>query len=596
MRHLIVNDDVKIIKCEQYLFVNQLMSDKVMMHNRKIDCSVIKNPWLDKERYQKAHDYIAEFKNKVLSELVVQLNKNYNIEFDYNQWNMLIGIWLTDILFLIYDHYTRITSINEEFDIVINKINVQMQKTISESISCMVCDDNYNAFLYSIICKELGVKVHCKENKNIFKKINKVCYYMQSKYGRRILIDKIMKKQKKSVAVTSTQFNNKVKEDTEVVIIKGRFPAQLEKDIESEFTNKVVFFSDSDFEDIEKQIICSNQTCHHINIDLNNITLNNKYEEIAIKIITNMIPKELMMENFMTIYKKAQDITQRWKIRKIYSSAFVGMDFLASMCACFEYKKNVEIVDIQHSAVYNLNNSLAYHESLIFDDFLTWGWKEDEKKSNCNIKPFYINRIVHPLNMDCFKSSTRILYATNPIEKYEIGRGLICDNYEKKHFQFINELDEFEKTQIVVRLFADDINSTIMHKYTQSYKNIKLENVREIKFYDSLACSKILICDSFGSTHIESMIWNHPVMFFNGIEMPIKNRQVEELLNELKEVYIYADSPKELIDNYRKIENIDDWWNSNSVQNAIKKYLHICANGYDEDLKNIWINELLKSN
>ncbi len=596
MKHLVVNDNVKLVKEEKYIFVDQLMANKVLAYNKNINYCVIKNPWLNKERYQEAHDYIASFKKKVLSELVEQLNEIYKLKFDYNQWNILIGMWLTDILFLIYDHYTRITSIDERFNLVINKINIETNRSVAESISSMVCDDYFNAFIYSVICKELGIEIIYKEERDSTKVIKKLCYYMQSKYGRKKIADKLIKKKRKSKHDFNGAIIDKVKEGTEIVVIKGRFPNGLENAIKDEVGDRIVMFSDSDFENIESYIICDTQDEHPISINFDNLTFDNRFEEIAAKIVPCIIPEEFCVNNFINIYKKAENIIKQWNIKKIYSSAYIGIGFLASMCASLEYDKNVEVIDIQHSAGYNLNNSAIYNESLVFDKILTWGWKTGRKIYGCDIDSFSINRTILSENMSYDSKSDRILYATNQIESYEVGRGLICDNYEKRHFELIDELNEDEKKHLIVRLFTDDINSSIMHKYICEYKNIKLENVREIKFYDSLSRSKLLICDSYGSTHIESMILNHPVMFFNGIDMPIKNEQVEDLLDELKKVYIYADSPKELMDNYRKIDNIKQWWDSSIVQETVKRYLDVCANGYNKDLKKIWISEFLKEN
>ena len=591
MKYLVVNNDIVFNKGKNYLFVDKLLADKSLMYYRNIRFCVSENPWMDKERYQEAHDYVAQLKKKFLLAFVTQLNEKYELEFDFNQWNLLIGTWLTDIIFLLYDHYTRITSIEEEFKLIMKDFTINTRKTLIDSLVSMVRDDDFNAYLYYCICKELGVEVVYDNQNDYILKLKKILYYLQSSAGRKMLVTKLLKNKTLKNENGIDLFVDKVKDNTETVVVKGRFPGDLEKDIKEEVEERIVMFTDVEFEKIEKKILSSIEDDSTVTIILDGMEYDNKFEEIVGKIVPELIPIEFNLVAFRKYYECAKIITKNWNIKKIYSSAYIGVGVLASMCACLEYERNVEIVDIQHSATYNLDNSVIYAEALLFNKILTWGWKATNNEYNCNINNFHISRTVPAIRMPYDYDSTRILYASNGIEYYECGRGYICDNYVTRHFQLIDAMNEFEKKQIVVRLFVDDISNPIVHKYICSYKNIKLENVLERKFVDSLLCSKILICDSYGSTHIESMILNHPVIFFNGIDMPIKNEQVEYLLEDLKKVYIYADSPEELLSNYRKIENIEQWWNSDAVQTTVRRYLDVCANGYNKDLKRIWIDE-----
>lgn len=78
---------------------------------------------------------------------------------------------------------------------------------------------------------------------------------------------------------------------------------------------------------------------------------------------------------------------------------------------------------------------------------------------------------------------------------------------------------------------------------------------------------------------VQSLVGNHPtIIFFNPDLFEIRP-EAEEYFNDLKRVEILFDDPRSAAQKVEKIyDNVGEWWLSNRVQTARKKFVNQYAN------------------
>ena len=129
------------------------------------------------------------------------------------------------------------------------------------------------------------------------------------------------------------------------------------------------------------------------------------------------------------------------------------------------------------------------------------------------------------------------------------------------------------KSQIYGRFHETD--SDRWNNYQRIIKKFpNLKKNQDETFYESLNRVEMIISDHLGTTFLECLQANIPIIIFLNKKSYIFRETDNKLIQELVKNKIIFFNPKEaaLFVN-RKYENIDTWWNSNEIQSIRKKLL-----------------------
>jgi putative transferase (TIGR04331 family) len=235
---------------------------------------------------------------------------------------------------------------------------------------------------------------------------------------------------------------------------------------------------------------------------------------------------------------------------------------------------------VQHGGVYGhvRKNAISNIEYKLTDGFISWGWSKSP--------PYTFNNIIlpspHLSKLSLIKKnrfSKNILFVGTI--SYLIPKRYSSDYetvpielYKDVQFKFIKLLTDELKAITFFRDHPGNTNKS--HAFYNYIKNIEIKSEPRMALI-AAQDYKLIVVDHCSTTFLQSFVMNTPTIIFwppNYIEL---NEVAQLEFNKLKEVGVWHNSPESaanFINN--NFKNIDIWWNSEVVQDAIinfnKKY------------------------
>jgi len=144
----------------------------VVLFNEKIKQQLLKNIIINKvivakpyglklSQINKDHDYLFNCYKYFLKELSNNLNIIHKTNKDNRYWEIIIGHWLRNFLWTIYNRYKTLINIKKEFDI--NEVEIINTKEFSYplndtfDLNILANDEFFNFVILSFIIKETKI-------------------------------------------------------------------------------------------------------------------------------------------------------------------------------------------------------------------------------------------------------------------------------------------------------------------------------------------------------------------------------------------------------------------------------------------------------
>ena len=544
--------------------------------------------YISSQEYDMRHQYIYELKRRIIESFRDEINNYFNLSLSSTQIDTICGFWFSYFLFNLYDKYCKIKDINSEH-CNIRICGLQPIFNIIPSLASIVniVDGiTFNSCVYSYICEKLGINIEYYGECNLeesFSVIDKIKLFINNPNLISFYWHKHKKKIEKKVNLCYNFY------DKNIALYGCRFNNSIISYIEENVKDCVNILPEY-FEALNNELLatvkidCGTRN----NFKLTSFKSDNEFEDIAKELIVKNLPLDIC-EGFYTFYTKALTLTKNWSFKKIYSAGKLSLGGLESHCAAIMRNKGTKIIELQHSAVYGLNEAMSYFERQMYDEFLSWGWESNSRYKRA--RPICAVRFPEQKGKISKRKHNRILYASNTTERFECGRGANYASYDHKHFDFYKYLNSEKLKHVVCRLVFSSYINPIPKGYLHEYKRIKFEDISECSFADSACRSEVVVCDSYGSTHVEAMILDCPTVFFDGIDFFIRNKQVSDALEELKKVDIFAKDAKAAAMIINNIDDYEFWWNEPERKRAVSKYLSLVAKDYINAAE-IWAKEI----
>jgi putative transferase (TIGR04331 family) len=207
------------------------------------------------------------------------------------------------------------------------------------------------------------------------------------------------------------------------------------------------------------------------------------------------------------------------------------------------------------------------HKYKISDLILTWGHKKKKYKSVFNFKTAGLKIK--------FKKDGNLLFIHYAFSRFSslhsIYAGFSYSEYLKDQFNFIKKLNSYVHDYLVFREYPTDLGWNNDLKSALK-NNIKLDLLidKNKNLYDSLSKSRICFVNLNSTVYLETLNLNFPtILFFNNNNAPV-NEKTKKYFDILKKAEIYFDNYEMAAKKINQIwDNVDNWWYSKSVQNAV---------------------------
>lgn len=549
---------------------------------------ILKNAIVADNPIQNASDFIII--RNYIDELCHRLVKFYGNEFNHTlgldytteQWNI---IWshLYDEVFYWFWVYKKIDRFRGQNCYVVLCDEIDIERLRKNS---WIEDPLYSAYIASIICKKIGIPYKKIKMEEIPEIDYQHCSF--SDVGRMNGIERVLyhiKRVATSPSCLRDYFTcNNVEKNSETITIGlacMRFPPNYNGYICKNVSN-VDFINGSYEVDVPWKI---DSKLREELFDQTTFPAENEFEIFLPELLKSLIPVE-QIENLKCYDEYATKLVDKWNYRVIIHSAGSTMPFLN--CLAYAKKKGIEIQDVQHAGVYSINRNFGHKEEIIYDKFLTWGWKDPIEKK---IRAVGINRITPQFVVPPLKKNGRILLVSYASEMNNIARGLYEGKYTAETKKFIRGLSYEKRKNLVIRTNTYTENSDLVEWVQREYPYVKFEKWNEVKMQDSVRKSDIVICDYTCSVFFESLVFGVHCAMFMAQKVIDFNDDFKPFYEQFKEHEIILESGDEMAQKVNTTKNIKQWLYNrevNDIYNEMQQKLMMP----NKNVKDIWVNYL----
>ncbi len=534
--------------------------------------------WNDRVKLKNDYSYSKKIYKKIIQQISNDLNNFHQISHNLRYWKIIIGPWLLSFIQIILERYENLKQIenyNEKFETISFNIkkDIMLPKS-NESYSRLIMTDTWNHFIFSEIIKNSEI------NKKI--SIDEIEFEDEENF-QEYLREKHYSHQRKIYSSFLNIFKNKIKNEKFLISESylGFFD-EIKLNFKLSCLPKYINF------DLPKND--NPNWFERENFILKNFKPENEFEKILKNLVKIQLPISYF-ENFKKIRNYVEKINWPAQPDTIFTSHFLQKTTQSFYTAEKIEKNHTKLIVGQHGGVYGQYSfsTIQDYEIDVCDKFLSWGWKD---KQNQKIIPFGIIKNISKIKYK--KNKNKILFILRSQSRYthrinSLSGSFQLYKYFNDCFDFCKKLNkEIQHKNLIVRLHARrfwDEGLFLKDEFPHIHIDEGYKNIHKL-----ISNSKLVVYSYIGTGYLETLSMNFPsVIFFD-----TKNCSLtEETLNDLEVLskvnifhFNYESASRFINENY---ENIDDWWENDKTQEAIKFFCKKYAL-----LRDYKLNELTK--
>ena len=357
----------KNFKTKKLIFINRrafILNKDIFIFN---NFQVLRYSNFNRVQRKKKYLYLYKLHDEILGILVKKLNEINNIDFNKNQWNILIGSWLFYYLSACYNKYQKLEQafkIQKNLNVYIEKPEKKIQTFSTEDF---LKDINLNDFWNAEIYFQLLIEMKKKIILNIIKKKN---------YKKDLILGHKTSLKRKVISSILNFFF--IKLSTNHSFISESYLSIFEEiKLNFKINGVPLFFATKriNFKELKNTKLSK----------LNNLLVKHKKEIFFNFINRNLISDvpEVFIKYFSKIYNMSLNIKWPTKPNTIFTSNLYETDELFKMYVAINNKKyNSNYIIGQHGNSYNIAIQSKYNPEIKFaDKFLSWSSDKNSKNN-----------------------------------------------------------------------------------------------------------------------------------------------------------------------------------------------------------------------
>ena len=532
--------------------------------------------WSNKSILYQDYVYLKKFYEKSLDSLSKSLNEHHKKNYSKKFWRILIGPWLSSILFVIFERYYEIKSCYNKYKIdQVNFLrinnNVNLIPIEIEDYLGHVHNILWNQYLYQEIISNLFEK----------KKILYVDGIVNKGFPKRI---KSIKKTKINSLITKIFNFNPINKFYNYFLSSTYLGMIDELKLSLKLKQFPIFYEKKELLSISK---IDKETRNKIGKKNN---LKNNFEKTLYKIAINKIPIYLL-EDFKNLCRISKNLNYPNKPKVIFSSNFLWYDLVTMCYSAMKIENETKLIYGQHGGSYGINKIIFSedHEIKISDRYISWGWKKNNEKIN------NFGIISNTRKFSRKENSDKLLILFRLLNKYFFSMGSGDDTELAKDYisyctSFFNNLSSEIRKNTVLRLQTNsadsDYTNEVLKNFSKKNGNLKLSNST---FFSDCNNSKLIVNTCNSTPFLQTISLNFPsIVIWNKLNNPIRKEAIKYIGLLHKNKILFYD-PKKAAKFINKIweNDINEWWLSNKTQYAIKKFSEIFSKNNVNILSNL---------
>ena len=518
-----------------------------------MDANIVPYHWDDRKKLYNDYQYLVNLFEKLLKELVVELNNIHGVSYSQRYWRIIIGPWLMMFLPIIFDRWTCINIAIEKYPVTKTKIlkgvDINYAPQSMEHFLDISKLDLWNHAVYSSILEFIEFKdiftilksktiPKLKPKKNVISKIKEVFSNMSlfSNSQNYFFIGTYLSK------IDLIKLNLKLGQIP--IYYKGKYCTELAP------------------QDKYRKMTMSGLTC------------TNKFEKFVKKILPLQIPT-IYLEGYDNIPRQIKKMGWPKEPKLIWTSNSYLMDDIFKFWAAKKVENGIPLIIGQHGGHYGqgLFNISEYHELKICDKFLSWGWHDNKDK----IIP--LGTVKKPVKKrKNFLKHFSILLLISGTPRYSDGMASMPVSsqwllYFDDQMEFYKQLPSHLRDKVTVRFYPHDYKWSQSQRWKDRFPKSKIDKCEE-KFNNAISKIDLFVSGWNTTSYLETMLSNIPtIIFWEPSYFEIRD-DAKYLFKKLKKVKIFHDNPYSASDHVKNISgNVNVWWNSDDVLSVKNEFI-----------------------
>lgn len=561
-RHLITSSDERTWKFDRPVI---FLGEWCRLYSRReiwlgMDAIVAAPYGLGPGKRKRDIEYVQSLSNKLLIELTEKLNANHNTNYSSRYWNILIGYWLQRYVSTLFNRYSTLEQVFENYEIsgttLFDSTQFSLSTQDSNNFVWATNDERWNHVLYGRILAFLNREAVIKGTITLgkieqcsakVKLIAKPRWWWLKKLLRKIASHVFPLFSAKDDAFIINTYLPKWQE-IKLQLQLGQFPQLWKSPV-----------LDSVLPDLELRATLQLNLEHQIG-----------FERFVRSVIWEVIPT-CYLEGYHLVVKRLASLAWPQSPKFIFTSNNFSCDEVFKAWAAEKTEHGVPYYIGQHGNLYGTHlGNQNWPERTTPDKFLTWGWSD----LNTNTVPVFALKL---LGRKVARNPQGGLLLIELPVRHRI-------TVEDSYFEFGKY---FEEQFCFVRSLPADIYRHVTVRLHSEYSRHNFEEVQQWREFDSdinvengeapinsLIRKNRLVVHSYDSTGLlETLALDIPTICFWRGGLDHLEASAKPYYTMLEKAGILMFTPEKAAEAVSmNWDNIESWWTSEKVQLARKEF------------------------
>ena len=559
---LVLTKESNLRKEKRLLFLGK-WCEIGLKNKKKLNYKILENPWESDLNKTQGNKIIKKKYKDLKKFLTLYLNKIHKKNFSELYWEQIFGHWLIHFISIYQERIYLIKKLDKYAIKNYNFIDLRDEDfTPNNSLAAqeLFQNDLWNGYFSSILLNKI------KPNIRFMKKKYKIKIKIFRKKNLKFRFLNFLKK------IYSGIYKNFETKD-KIFIISTYIGTLNEIRLQYKINGNLKIYENLS---LHKS---SNVNKSFRNYKISDC-LKNSSTKFLRRLVIKFLPKSYLEDysNYCSflINKKIWPI----KPKIVFTSNSHFVDDVFKIWLANQRENKTKLIIGQHGSGYlfpKYNTSLD-RDIINCDKFLFWGKKNfANKRIKSNFNLLSINKKI------VRKSKKNILMVQNFPNKYQnrliSAEHSLSDIYKNIELQknFILLLNNELSNKVIIRLGSTDKFSNKILNYEREQWNLKEDisfETRDVSITKSFNKANLIIVNSIVSTvFLECLARNTPCFIISLFDREMFNRECFKDFYMLKKIGIIQNDSRNFASFINKnFRNIDEWWNTQRVQNVIRKF------------------------
>lgn len=527
-----------------------------------LDGKVLPYHWDDRVQLFADYQELQAFYERLLLDIVPQLNQMHGVDHGQRYWRILIGPWLNCFTQVLFDRWTTVQQAVRDYAIsnvrVLNTDHAAFVPNCMADYTEIVLHDEGNEQIYATLLREFtDVSVTVLDGPVTGPREAGAPHPPAQEPSRTF---------KSGLMAAYTRIAKMLSRDSDAVI----FMADLT------FANaKALALRLRQVPQVWRALppaeVATDMAWRQWRVDGEDFS---PFEAAARRLIPRYMPKAYL-EGYQALHQQATELPWPKRPKLIYTTTGQYTLDVFKAWAAEKVEAGAKLVIGQHGGQYGIGKWVIHedHETAIADRFLSWGWSKPEDPK---VKPVGLLKMVRPLDVDHAEQPHALLaMASLPRYSYWLRSITIARqwlDYFNDQRTFVEHLPKSVRNALIVRLHHKNYGWDQEGRWRAAFADVKLDCC-EREMHDLIARCRVFITTYNATTYLESFAMNVPtVIHWNPEQWELRDSAVP-YFEGLKRVGVFHDTPQSAARHVAAIwDDVGAWWNSAPVREEVARF------------------------